>query len=428
MPPLLPILADYMLPQGGSNLTDDVQRTWLLVLFVTGFFFCIVVGVMTFFVIRYRRRTPHDVTSQVTHNTRLEILWTGIPLLLVIAFFYIGFKGFLNYDTPRSDCVVIDVEASKWKFSFTYPNGAQATNILYLLKDQPVRLNMHSVDVLHALYLPNFGTQRNLIPGRLTTLWFIPTELTPRTVKTNPATGQPELVADEGWPFYCTQYCGDGHSRMFGRVYVLEKADYDRKMLELANPFKRKDGAKTVFVPYVELGGTLAKQIGCTSCHSVDAAESLGTGPPWHGLWKRDHEPFAASNVPGYTLMASDLDPKWEAYLKESILDPDAKLVRYKGVNYRGMSTFASQLSGNTTNDEKLWALMDYIKSLGNTSWKPDVTPKDNPDLFDADNPKLVDAQGVGIHPESQAGIAARKKLSLAPATPTPPAQSQPGN
>ena len=411
----LSILADYMLPHGASNLAHDVDRTWLLVLSVTGFFFCVVVGVMTFFVIRYRRRTPHDVTSQVTHNAPLEILWTGIPLALVMTFFYIGFKGFLDYNTPQSDCVVIDVTAKQWSFTFAYPNGAQDGD-LYLLQNQPVRLNLHSEDVLHAIFLPNFRTQRNIIPGRQTFVWFIPTELTPRIIRRNPATGASELVAEEGWPVLCTQYCGDGHSRMYSRVFVLNPADYDAKMRELANPFQVKENGKTVFVPYVALGQKLYTQIGCASCHSTDG--SLGTGPTWKGLWKRDHEfSYVAPNSVGadsagnYSLKATDADDKWEAYLTESILDPDAKLVRFGGVDYRGMSSFASQLSGNTTNDEKRRAIMDYIKSLGTTGWKPDVTPEQNPDLFDADHPKLVDAHGQGLHPESLAGIEARKKL-----------------
>jgi cytochrome c oxidase subunit II len=426
----LTILADWFLPREGSNLAHDVNRTWMLVVSVTGFFFCIVVGVMTVFVIRFRRRTPNDPTSKVTHNTTLEILWTAVPLALVLTFFYVGFRGFLNYDTPRSDSLVVSVEARQWQFSFTYPNGAQDGN-LYVLKDQPVRLNMHSVDVLHALFIPNFGTQRNIIPGRETSLWFIPTQYTrtQQKVKTDLATGKTELVwEDEGWPIYCTQYCGDGHSRMFARVFVLDQEQYEAKMKELANPFvmKTKEGKK-VYVPYVKLGESLYNSLGCGSCHSVKAADkdsNTGTGPPWAGLWKRDHE-FSYGNVPGYTLKATDPDEKWEAYLRESILDPDAKLVRFKGRDYHGMSTFAGSLGGSSTNDEKLRSMVDYIKSLGNTGWKPEVTPEANPDLFDAEHPTLVNAQGLGLHPESLAGVEARKKT----ATQSQPASaSRPGN
>jgi cytochrome c oxidase subunit II len=424
----LPILADYLLPKGASNLAEDFDRTWLLVLTVTGIFFCIVVGAMTYFVIRYRRRGPNDVTSKVTHNTPLEIVWTGIPLALVLLFFYLGFRGFLNYDTPRSDCVVIDVTAQKWFFTFTYPNGAQDGN-LYLLYGQPVRLNLHSLDVLHGIQIPNFRVQRNLVPGRQTYMWFIPTELTPKVIKTDLKTGESNLIASEGWPIRCTQYCGDGHSRMFAQAFVLDKADYEAKMRELANPFKKKEGDKNVFVPFETLGKSLVNQLGCGSCHSIDG--TAAAGPTWKGLWKRDHE-FSYVNEPGYTLKAGDSDEKWEAYLRESMVNPDAKLVRLNGVNYHGMTSYAAQLSGSVANDEKQRAIVAYIKSLGNTGWKPDVTPQRNPDLFDADHPKLLDAQGVGVHPESVAGVEARKKLGTMPGaagTQSMPATgSRPGN
>jgi cytochrome c oxidase subunit II len=423
------ILGEWMLPEQGSNLARGVDQTWKLVVTLTGLFFCIVVGVMTVFVIKFRRRGPNDVTSKVEHNTPLEILWTAIPFVIVMVFFYVGFKGFLNYNTPPSNCVVIDVEAKQWDFTFTYPNGAQ-DGILYLLKDQPVRLNLHSVDVLHGFYLPNFGTQRNMIPGRQTYVWLIPTVLTPQVVKTNPVTHETELESEEGWPIFCTQYCGDGHSRMFTQVFVLTKEAYEKKMKELANPFMMTlANGKKEFVPYVQLGKKLYTEVGCASCHSVrpeDRDSTTGTGPPWAGLWKRDHE-FAYANVPGYTLKATDADEKWDAYLNESILQPDAKLVRFMGRDYHGMSNYTSQLSGSVMNEEKRRAIIDYIKSLGNTGWKPSVNPKDDPELFDADHPKLVNAQGVGVPPESVAGMEMLKTRGLPPTTGSQPAAgSQP--
>jgi cytochrome c oxidase subunit II len=413
----LPILAQYMLPKGASNMAPDVDRTWLVVLIVTGIFFCIVVGAMTLFAVRYRRRGPKDLTSSVTHNTPLELVWTGIPLGIVLVFFYMGFRGYLDYDTPRSDCLIVDVTAQQWKFTFTYPNGSQDGN-LYLLLGQPVRLNLHSIDVVHGIQIPNFRVQRNLVPGRQTFVWFIPTEKTPQVIQTNPKTGESQLVQGDGWPIHCTEYCGDGHSRMFARVFVLDKDAYEQKMRELANPFVKEENGKKVFIPYVELGAKLREQLNCNSCHSIDG--STAAGPTWKGLWKRDHE-FSYVNEPGFTLKATDSDDKWEAYLRESIVDPDAKLVRLNGVDYHGMSSFASQLSGNAANEEKRRAIVAYIKSLGNTGWKPDVTPQANPDLFDAEHPKLVDALGVGIPPESVAGIEARRKLSTMPETTSKP-------
>jgi cytochrome c oxidase subunit II len=408
LPHILASDKTFWLPKGASNLAPDVDWAWNIILYVTGLFFCIVVGAMTFFVIKYRRRTANDATSEITHNTPLEIAWTFIPLVLVIMFFWVGFKGFLLYDTPRSNCVVVDVEAKKWKFTFTYPNGAQDGD-LYVLKDQPVRLNMHSVDVLHGLYLPTFRTQRNLIPYRLTTIWFVPTEISPEPVMGKDKDGKPVEIDPGGWPIFCTQYCGDGHSRMFAHVHVLDQVDYDEKMKELSNPFKKKlASGKSVWVPYKDLGKTLYSQIGCSTCHSIDENKTVGTGPPWYGLYKSNVE-FHASNVPGYTLSASDSDEKWLAYLNESILDPDAKLVRYNGTNFHGMTNFNSQLSGNETNDEKRRALIEFIKSIGTLPYKPAV-PYD-PDTYDAD-------KHPEHHPESVAGLKAREAAA---------SQTQPG-
>jgi cytochrome c oxidase subunit 2 len=385
---LLVTLADIapFLPQNASNLGKDVDWAWNIILGVTSFFFFIVVGAMVYFVIRYRRRHPNDQTSEITHNTPLEIIWTVVPLILVIAFFFVGFKGFMNYDTPDSNSTIVDVQASMWSFQFTYPNGA-VSDQLYVVKDKPVRLNLHSIDVLHAIYLPNFRTQRNLIPYRQTTIWFIPTLYSPEPKDTSRDPG--------GFPIFCTQYCGAGHSRMFTHCHVLSQADYDDKMKELANPFKKKEGGKSVYVPYKELGAKLYTQMGCSTCHSVEANKIL-TGPSWKGLWKSKVD-FSYSNVAGYTLEPGDSDEKWVAYIHESMVDPGAKIVK----NFQNvMPTFASQLGGNEANDEKARAIIEYMKSIGTETYTPAADPEKQPELFDADKNQL--------HPESLKAIAAR--------------------
>lgn len=395
----------FWLPRGTSNLATDVDWAWHIILYTTGFFFCVVIGAMTFFILRFRRRTPTDVTSTVTHNTPLEITWTFVPLVIVLIFFYIGFKGFLNYDTPRSDSAIVDVTGQKWFFTFGYPNGASAPD-LYCVVNKPVRLDMHSNDVLHALYLPNFRVQRNLVPGRQTTIWFIPTETSPAAVGNDPG----------GWPIFCTQYCGNGHSKMGARVHVLTQADYDVKMTELANPFKKKVNGKSVWVPYKEVGERLYNEVGCKSCHNVTDT-TAGLGPTWWHLWKRPHEFWAVEprsviyNGGKPSLQPTDSDEKWDAYLNESILDPDAVLVHWNGENKHGMTQFKSILDGSTQNVEKRRALIEYIKSLHDDAhpYNPAVNPKDNPDLFDADNPKLFDENHNAVHPESLAGIKARQ-------------------
>ena len=382
----------FLLPKAGSTsaFVVDVDWAWNVILWVTGIFFCIVVGAMTLFVFKYRRRDPNaGATSEVTHNTPLEIAWTFIPLVLVMIFFYIGFKGFMNFDNPVAGCTQIEVIGQQWKFTFNYPNGATDSD-LYVLEGQPVQLNMHSVDVLHALYLPTFRTQRNLIPYRQTTLWFIPTETTPAPTQGDAG----------GWPIFCTQHCGNGHSKMVAHVYVLSKDKFDEKMKELANPFKKKTGEKSAWVPYVDLGKTLYSQMGCNTCHSLTGA--AGTGPTWAGITTRDHE---FTNAPGFK--ATELsDEQWDEYIGQSITNPDAKLVKLNGINYHGMpSSYTSTLGGSPENIEKQRAVIEFIKTVGNPSYKSAIPP--DSELYDAD-------KYPEFHPESLAA----KKAKEAPATP----------
>jgi cytochrome c oxidase subunit 2 len=264
------------------------------------------------------------------------VIWTGVPLVAVTVIFVMGFHGFLALDTPPSDADVIEVEARQWAFAFTYPNGASSEN-LYLRLGRPVIVQLHSKDVLHSLYIPAFRVQRNAVPGRTEQLWFQPTEL-------------------GSYYAFCSQYCGNGHSRMNAQVEVLDETAYWAKLSALANIFIDPETKKPL--PYAEVGKKLAKANGCGQCHSVDG--SLGQGPTWQGLYKRDTE---FSFPAGYTLSAADSDAKWEAYLRESILDPGAKIVRgYQNI----MQSFADRFSGSAAKDQKLTALVEYIKSLDN--------------------------------------------------------------
>jgi cytochrome c oxidase subunit 2 len=382
--------ASFWLPKSASNLSTGVDWTFNLVLYTSIFFFCVIVTTMIIFVIRFRRRTPNDRTPLITHNTPLEMVWTGIPLILVVLFFYLGFKGFINYDTAASDAYVIDVEARQWSFTFNYPNGG-TSSALYVPFNKPVKLILTSKDVLHALYIPAFRTQRNAVPGRTTEIWFVATMHSPEPTKNDPG----------GFPAFCTQYCGDNHSRMFTQVHVLDEADFQKKLTELANPFRNKDPeGKERWVPYVTLGEKLATDNGCFQCHSTDGTPKQG--PTWKGLYKSGVT-FGAADVPGYALSAGDPDDKWEAYLREHILAPGRKVV----TGFPAVMNPFPQFDGppGTFKDEKLRALIEYIKSLGpnyagvhlkSGTFAPDKVPAGTYDV----------TKGQDHHPESLAAQA----------------------
>ena len=159
---------------------------------VTAFFFFLVVAVMLAFVVLYRRRAPGTPgragrSRCPTHNTPLEIFWTAIPLAIVIGFFVVGLRYYVDLESPPAGADVVDVEASQWQFNFKYPNGAES-NELYLRFNRPVVLKLTSKDY-HSLYIPVFRVQRNAVPGQNTEIWFQPNALT----KKNPATGEEEF-------------------------------------------------------------------------------------------------------------------------------------------------------------------------------------------------------------------------------------------
>jgi cytochrome c oxidase subunit 2 len=274
----------------------------------------------------------------------VEIAWTLIPLGVVVTFFVMGLRAYLQEDTPPANAEVIEAVAFQWGYNFTYPNGGESDR-LHLRVNQPVVLQIRSQDVLHALYIPAFRIQRNAVPGRMVEMWFKPTEV-----------GE--------YPILCTQYCGDGHSLMHSMAEVLNDEPYKKRMEEVADIFT--DPVTKTKRSLVQVGQILYTRSGCAGCHSVDGKPNIG--PTWKGLYKHDHK-FSYATPPGYTLSASDDDAKWVAYLRESILKPDAKVVDSYGPP-TSMSSYAAQFSGTEAKEKKLAAMVEYIKSLG-----PDYRP-----------------------------------------------------
>ena len=119
--------ASFWLEPAASTSAQEHDRVFYTVLYVTSFFFLLVVGLMLAFIVLYRRRRGVAGEGGPTHNTWLEVTWTGIPLVVVIVLFVMGLRAFLDFDTLPSNADVVDVEAKQWSFTFTYPSGARAS-------------------------------------------------------------------------------------------------------------------------------------------------------------------------------------------------------------------------------------------------------------------------------------------------------------
>ncbi|MGE0431024.1 MAG: cytochrome c oxidase subunit II [Planctomycetota bacterium] len=221
------LLMMQWLPEEASSFAPDVDWVFWFIMWLSVFFFVLIVALMVWFALKYRRVNPGDPFPEnvSSHSTALELTWSIIPSILILFIFWWGFKAWIDMYTPPTNAEHIGVRASKWQWEFTYSNGATSSTELYVPYEKPVVLTMRSDDVLHAFYVPAFRTKQDVVPGRYTRLWFKPTKLT--------GNGQ------DPYRFYCAEYCGTGHSIMKGHVHVLAPEAYKEQLAMLASDVTR---------------------------------------------------------------------------------------------------------------------------------------------------------------------------------------------
>lgn len=305
----------FWLPEKASTFADTVDPAFDLFLWISIFFFGLICILIAVFTAKYLRRRPDQLaTAQITHNLTLELAWTIIPLIIVMALFFIGMKGFLHMRVAPAGYMQVNVKGQKWSWTFEYPSGV-INDTLVVPVNTPVKLAMTSRDVLHGFFIPAFRTKADVIPNRWHSLWFQATR-----------TGV--------FPVQCTQYCGTNHSYMLTAVKVVEQEAYEEWLTAASDPGKGLSPA--------EFGAALYTKRGCNACHSVDGTKMIG--PSWKGVYGSQEATSAGS-------IAVD-----DAYLRESILEPNAKVVAgYQPV----MPTYKGVLS-----DREVVAIIEYIKSL----------------------------------------------------------------
>lgn len=310
-PPTIELGGNFWLPRQLSTLAKDIDWAWNIVTALSIFFFVGVVGAMTYFVWKYRRRGENDKVSTVEHSTLIEVIWTVIPTLLCFGLFFVGFKGYLNAAVVESEAYEIKALAAKWSWTFIYPDGT-VTADLGIPKDRPVRILLSSQDVLHSFYIPEFRVKQDAVPGTYTSVWFR-------------ATG----VGDTA--LLCTEYCGTKHSEMYRHVIVMEEDKFQKWLDD-------QGGGK---MDPVELGKKLYTDRSCNTCHSLDGTRL--TGPSYKGLFGKKEKLANGTEV--------TVD---ENYLRESIVQPGAKIV----AGFDNVMPMQSLLT-----EKQILALIEFIKA-----------------------------------------------------------------
>ena len=300
-------------PEQASNFAPQVDALMAFISAVCFFFAVVITIAIIYFFFQYRRKEPHAVGAQLHGDSRLETLWIVIPLILAMTMFSWGAVVYVDYRRAPADTLDIYVIAKQWMWKAQQPNGIREIDELHVPVNRNVRLILASEDVIHNFYVPAFRVKMDVVPGRYNTMWFRPTK-----------TGR--------YHFFCSQYCGTSHAVMGGWVTVMEAAEYGT-WLSVSTGGESNP---------VLAGEKLFAERACISCH---IANGTGRAPSLNGVYGAQ-----VLLADGSKVTADD------AYIRESILQPSAKIVAgYQPL----MPSFQGQLT-----EEQILALTAYIKSL----------------------------------------------------------------
>ncbi len=250
------------------------------------FLLALITFLMVYFVIRYRKaRNPHPASTE--GNFWLELGWTVAPILLVLVMFYYGMTGYDFLRKVPPGAMAVKVLGRQWSWLFQYEKGVQNSTLRVPL-GKPVKLLLHSEDVIHSFFVPAFRIKQDVVPGMQTYLWFQATE---------PGT----------FDILCAQYCGMEHAHMRSKVIVLPEEEftkwYQARLEELKGP---------------PSGSQLYQEKGCVACHSIDGSPRVG--PTFKGLMGRRET--VVENGKEETVIVD------EAFVRNYIVNPNVKAVK----------------------------------------------------------------------------------------------------
>jgi cytochrome c oxidase subunit II len=311
---VLPVIADLppLFPEQASAQAGPIDNLYFFLTAVSAIMTILIFVCIIAFAYKYRR-SAHPHATQIEGSTKLELAWSISPFIVMLVMFAWGAELYYAAQNPPRDALEVFVTGKQWMWKIQYPDGGREIDELHVAVGQPVKLTMASEDVIHSFSIPAFRIRHDVVPGHYDSVWFTATK-----------PGRYHL--------FCTEYCGNQHASMGGWVDVLDQRAY-------AN-WASGGGAQGTLA---EQGEKLFQQFGCSTCHLLD---QQGRCPILRGLYNK---PVQLND--GRTVTADD------AYLRESILDPNAKIVA--GFEPNVMPQFKGQVT-----EENVIQLIAYIKSL----------------------------------------------------------------
>ena len=246
-------------PQGtldpAGPIGRDIDGLFWLVFWIAVVVFVVVQGALLFSVLRFRMRKGEEVKPvvQVHGNTRLEVLWTIIPAVLLAGIAVPTLSTLFDLSAePEGERIDVNVTGHQWWWEFEYPElGVITANELHIPAEENVYLTMTSADVIHSFWVPRLNGKRDAVPGRVTNLTLI---------------ADADEVGPEPILGLCAEFCGLAHADMRLRVFVHTPEDFAEWAAQQAQP-------ATIPADGPAAAGWETFQLVCTACHAVGGTE-----------------------------------------------------------------------------------------------------------------------------------------------------------
>jgi cytochrome c oxidase subunit 2 len=252
-------------PQGGA-ITWLLYFELILAFLVAGSVATAVIYAM----VRFRDRPGSPEPPQIHGNTRLELAWTGAPVLLLAFLFFLTVRTMSTVEAEASSSLRVKVIGHQWWWEYQYPDfGIVTANELHLPVGQPIRLELESADVVHNFWIPQFGWKKDNTPNR--------------TVYMN-------VVVNEVGTFdgACTEFCGAQHAWMRIRAVSSPPDQFqawvtrNQQMAAAAPSPAAVPSPATAAAPAtgaVSRGQQVFQQNTCINCHAISGIGGARVGP-----------------------------------------------------------------------------------------------------------------------------------------------------
>src|SRR5262249_30657107 len=161
-----------LFPEQASSVAGRVDALFFFLVAVSAFFCLLIVALIIYFAIKYRRRSESERPKPVHGSLWLELTWTIIPLGIAMTMFVWGSSGYFSLVRPPAGTMDIYVVGKQWMWKFEHSNGQREINELHVPVGRTVRLIMASEDVIHSFFVPAFRVKADVVPGVTRVMWF----------------------------------------------------------------------------------------------------------------------------------------------------------------------------------------------------------------------------------------------------------------